>query len=112
MKDYAVPIAIQSALGDRANSFCKRELVGMKYRYYPDARGKFIYLVQISADGSLQRLGRLTYEGDVENMDFAIFKFTSGKYDPKERWFPGSQYLDGTIEGALKALMEAHPQKS
>jgi hypothetical protein len=109
MKDYTVPIVIQSELGDRANDFCQKKLPGAKYKYCPDARGKFIYLVKISSNGSFQRLGRLTYEGDSENMEFAIFKFNSGKYDPKERWFPGSQHLNGTIEGALKALIEAYP---
>jgi hypothetical protein len=109
MKDYTVPIAVQSELGDRANAFSKKELSRRAYRYCPDARGKFIYLLRLKSDGSFQRLGRLTYNGDTENMEFAIFKFSSGKYDPKECWFPGAQHLNGTIEGALRALTEAYP---
>jgi hypothetical protein len=109
MKDYTVPIDIQSALGDRATNFCKNELARARYRFFTDARGKFIYLIRVSSDGSLQRLGRLTYEGDTENMEFAIFKSRTGKYDSKERSFPGSQHLNGKIEGALKALVEAYP---
>jgi len=109
MEDYAVPIAIQSELGDRANAFNRKVLSKARYRYCPDARGKFIYLGRLWPDGSSQRLGRLTYEGDLENMEFVIFKFRSGKYDPKVRSFPGYQHLDGTIEGALKALTEAFP---
>lgn len=109
MKDYTVPIAIQSELGDRANAFNEKKLSKRGYRYCPDARGKFIYLLRLGSDGSSQRLGRLTYNGDTENMDFAIFKFSSGKYDSKERWFPGAQHLNGTIEGALMALAEAYP---
>jgi hypothetical protein len=89
MKDYTVPIAVQSALGDRANAFCKKELPRTRYRYFPDARGKFIYLVRMSSDGSFQRLGRLTYEGNTENMEFAIFKFSSGKYDIRRQSFKG-----------------------
>jgi hypothetical protein len=109
MKDYVVPIAVQSELHKRADALIKKEFPMARYRYCPDARGKFIYLCRLMPNGTFQRLGRLTYTGDLENMEFAIFKFSSGKYDPKERWFPGAQYLDGTIEGALKALTEAYP---
>lgn len=109
MSDYIVPISLQSKLCDRASAFSKKELPGAKYRYFPDARGKFIYLCRLWPNGDTQRLGRLTYEGDPENMEFAIFKFRSGKYDPKDKEFPGSQYLDGTLEGALRALTAAHP---
>jgi hypothetical protein len=42
-------------------------------------------------------------------MEFAIYKFSTGKYDPKERGFPGAEYLDGTIEGAVKAIISAFP---
>lgn len=107
MQDYKVPIEIQSALGKRANAFCEQRLTKTRYRYFPDARGKFIYLCRLKSDGSFQRLGRLTYEGDTENMEFAIFNYYSGKYDPKDRSFRGAQYLDGTIEGALQALSMA-----
>lgn len=109
MEDYIVPIVLQGELGDRANAFNKKVLPKARYKYFPDARGKFIYIGRLWPNGSFQRLGRLTYEGDLENMEFAIFKFSAGKYDPKERWFPGAQHLDGTIEGALKALTEAFP---
>lgn len=109
MKDYVVPIAIQEMLDDRAYAYCKRELPQVGYRYFVDSRGKFIYLVRMWPNGAFQRLGRLTYEEDTEKMAFAIYKFSSGKYDPKDWWFPGSQYLDGTIEGALRALTKAYP---
>lgn len=108
MEDYAVPIAIQGELGDRANVFSRNLQDG--YRYLPDARGKFIYLARMKpGDQFYERLGRLTYEGDTENMKFVIFNFSARKYDAKMQSFPGSQYLDGTIEGALKALTTAYP---
>ena len=110
MDDYTVPILIQGKLGDRANAFSEQLQDG--YRYFPDARGKFIYLARMKpGDNFYERVGRLTYEGDTENMKFVIFDFSSGKYDPKIQNFPGSQYLDGTIEGALKALTTAYPAR-
>ena len=107
MKDYTVPIDLQSSLQERVTAFCKRNRT--QYRYYVDARGKFIYLSRMFEPNVFERLGRVTYLGDSENMDFAIYKFSSGKYDPNERWFPGAEYLDGTIEGALKAIIAAYP---
>ncbi len=106
MKDYTVPIAVQSALQQRVNAFCKQS--GLNTCYCADARGKFIYLYRLLPEG-IERLGRLTYLGDSENMEFAIFKYSSGKYDPKESWFPGVEHIDGTIEGALKAVIQAYP---
>jgi len=31
------------------------------------------------------------------------------KYDPEDWFFPGQPYLDGTIEGALKACIATYP---
>ncbi len=110
MEDYTVPIAVQGELGRRANAFSEKLQNG--YRYFPDARGKFIYLARMkSEDGFYERLGRLTYKGDTENMEFVIFNRSSGKYDVRRKKFPGSHYLDGTIEGALKALTTAYPSR-
>ena len=110
MKDYTVPMDIQGELAERAKAFS--EQLKLKYRYFPDARGKFIYLARMKpGDKFYQRLGRLTYAGDKENMKFAIFNFSSRKYDSETLLFSGSQYLDGTIEGALQTLTKAYPHE-
>ena len=102
MKDYAVPIEVQMELGNRVNAFNNTELQGTGWDYCLNVRGKFIYLYRRMPDGFLQRLGRLTYKVGLKNMQFAIFKYSSEKYDPKEQEFFGAQHLDGTIEGAMK----------
>ena len=40
---------------------------------------------------------------------FAIFKYSSDRYDPEEWLFPGYGHLDGTVEGAMRAGLEAYP---
>jgi hypothetical protein len=45
-------------------------------------------------------------EKGKENMEFAIFLYSSEKYSFD--YFPGSEHLDGTLEGALKAIMKAY----
>ena len=45
----------------------------------------------------------------MKDWEFAIFKWSSEEYDSDEWFFPGSQFVDGTIEGAMKAGLEAYP---
>ena len=76
--------------------------------YTPRFRGKYLYLDR-SDYGRMSPTCRLTYTGDFENWDFAIFKWSSESYDPGEWMFPGSGEVDGTLEGAMKAGLEAYP---
>ena len=55
------------------------------------------------------KLGRLKYEGQMDNWSFAVFKYSRETYDANEFLFPGASELDGTIEGALRAGLELYP---
>jgi len=44
----------------------------------------------------------------MNEWQFAIFKWSTEKYDPNEWMFPGSGLADGTVEGAMKAGLEAY----
>jgi len=78
------------------------------YAYFATYRGKFIYL-NIRNKETVYPAGRLTYTGDLNDMEFAIYKFSKEKYDSDEFMFPGIQHLDGTIKGALHACNTAYP---
>ena len=71
-------------------------------------RGKYCYLFR-SDYGRLHQVCRLTYTGKMNAWEFAIFKWSSETYDPNEWMFPGSGLLDGTVEGAMRAGLEAYP---
>ena len=71
-------------------------------------RGKYLYLDRHTPFKS-GPICRLTYTDDIENWDFAIYKYSSERYDPDEWFFPGDSYVDGTIEGAMRAGLEAYP---
>jgi hypothetical protein len=45
----------------------------------------------------------------MDNWEFAIFKWSTERYDPDEWFFPGSEYVDGTVEGAMMAGLHAYP---
>jgi hypothetical protein len=45
----------------------------------------------------------------ASNWEFAIFKWSTERYDPDEWFFPGAEYVDGTVEGAMMAGLHAYP---
>lgn len=78
------------------------------YMYYPMYRSDclYIYRKEGEKDGPICRL---KYTGNFTDWNFAIYKYSRDKYDPEEFCFPGVQHINGTIEGALKAGLEAYP---
>ena len=71
-------------------------------------RSQYVYLDRDDY-GPVGPRGRLTWTGEMAHWDFAIYKYSKGRYDPEEWMFPGAENLDGTVEGALQACMEAYP---
>ncbi len=71
-------------------------------------RGKYVYIDRDDY-GIVGPRARLTYTGDLEQWEFAIYKYSDERYDPNEWMFPGAEHLDGTIEGALRAAMGVYP---
>jgi hypothetical protein len=92
-KDYAVPMEIQSEIGKRVTAFNDKYLSKKGGRYWADARGKFIYLRYGDEFQTSDPICRLTYHGDLENMDFAIFKWSTEKYDPNEFCITSTEHL-------------------
>ena len=70
-------------------------------------RGKYIYITGFRGE-IYKKVGRLTYEDDLQDMEFAVYKYSSEKFDPDEFLFPGREHLDGTLKGALKASLELY----
>jgi len=44
----------------------------------------------------------------MNGWNFAIFKWSTETYDTNEWMFPGSELVDGTVEGAMRAGLEAY----
>jgi hypothetical protein len=45
----------------------------------------------------------------MEHWEFAIYRYSDERYDPDEWFFTGAEELDGTIEGAMRAGLQAYP---
>ncbi len=88
--------------------FNQEELVDSDCRYVPRFRGKYLYLDREDF-GELGHICRLEYRKRKPHWIIAIYKYSTDRYDPEECFFFGSDLVDGTIEGALKAGMEAYP---
>jgi hypothetical protein len=78
-------------------------IVGYSARF----KGKYLYLYRDEL-GEPSPICRLTWNGKMDNWGFAIYKYSDNCYDPEEWFFPGEQYVDGTVTGAMKAGMEAY----
>jgi hypothetical protein len=87
--------------------FNQKKLSKTDCRYIPRFKGKFLYLYREDF-GKLGPICRLEYIGGKKGWYFAIYKYSKDRYDPEECFFPGSQLVDGTIQGALEAGMEAY----
>lgn len=75
--------------------------------YEAQFRSKHCYLYR-SDYGRLGPICRLTYTGKIDDWKFAIFKWSSETYAPDEWFFPGSELVDGTVEGAMRAGLQAY----
>ena len=76
--------------------------------YIPRYKGKFLYLDRQDYR-RLHPICRLEYTGKMEDWSFAIYKYSDERYDAEEWFFPGAGHVDGTVEGAMKAGLEAYP---
>jgi hypothetical protein len=85
-----------------------RNAKNAKRGYAARFKGKFLYLDRIDR-GRPSGICRLTWNGKMDNWGFAIYRHSRNFYDPDEWVFPGAGYVDGTVEGAMKAGMEAYP---
>ena len=86
----------------------KNSKILSKCFFTPAFNRDFLYLSR-NEFGNISPVARLKYTGDMKKWKFAIFTWSNESYDPDELFFPGSQHLNGTIEGAMKACIEAYP---
>ena len=100
--------AVQQQANEIVQKFNKKVIKDPIRYYLTRFKGKYLFLDRVDV-GRPGRICRLKYNGQIDDWDFAIYKYSDGVYDPEEWAFPGSNFIDGTIEGAMKAGLKAYP---
>jgi hypothetical protein len=103
-----IPADIQQQALAIIEQFNQQKLKGYS-KYTPRFKGTFLYLDRADHGRRAVEICRLKFTGLIDDWDFAIFKFSSNKYDPDEWFMPGTEHIDGSIEGAMQCGMEAYP---
>ncbi len=106
-KKAAIPGEIKAEVERREEDFNDKFLNDQDRYYLARFRGRFLYLDR-SDYGRVGPICRLEYQGSMDNWKFSIFKFSSETYDSVDWFFPGSDFVDGTVEGAMRAGLEAY----
>ncbi len=106
-KKDAIPREIKQAVDKIVEDFNENVLKDRRRYYQTRYRGRFLYLDQ-SDNGRLTPICRLEYTGSIAKWKFAIFEYSSESYNSQEWFFPGSNFVDGTVEGAMRAGLEAY----
>ena len=109
MAKKSIPDGIKAKVATIIERF--NQEVGQQYSatYIPRYRSNHLYLDRIDYRSNQSQICRLTYTGDLNSWDFAIYKYSDNRYDPDDWLIPGMGHLDGTVEGAMKAGLEAYP---
>ena len=103
-----IPDEVKTDVAARVEHFNTTAIRNPLCVYVLRYKGKFLYLDRQDY-GRRSPICRLEYTGKMEDWSFAIYKYSDERYDDDEWFFPGAEHVDGTIEGAMKAGLEAYP---
>jgi hypothetical protein len=108
-KKTTIPAEVKAQVDEQVEKFNRETFQGDPLFYFVARyRGDCAYF-DMCAYGRVGPRCRLQYKGQMDNWEFAIYKYSREYYDPDEWFFPGSKHVDGTVEGALRAGLEAYP---
>ena len=105
---HTIPESVKKQADETVRNFNENVTKAPQCYYTTRYKGAYLYLDR-NDYGTTSAICRLKYTGSIEDWEFAIFKYSNEKYDSDEWFFPGSEFVDGTIEGAMKAGLEAYP---
>jgi hypothetical protein len=107
-KQTPIPLDVREQADQIVADFNTRVIRNPACFYVARYTGPYLYLHRHN-HGAVGPICRLNYQGALNNWGFAIYKYSRERYDPDEMFFPGSEFVDGTIDGAMNAGLEAYP---
>lgn len=108
MPNPAIPQDVQTLVETIVTEFNRAHFRLPERSYQARFRDRFLYLDRCDLGEPFQ-VCRLAYQGKPDNWDFAIYRHSKDRYDPDEWFFPGSQFVNGTVQGAMEAGLVAYP---
>ncbi len=110
MKTKMIPKEVKEEILKIIDEFNNEELdlINDFFKYVAEFKGEYVFLKTMKYK-TVSPVAKLTYSGDMNEWEFAIYKYSSEEYDKDEFFFTGVEYLDGTIKGALNACNTAYP---
>ena len=109
MPGKAIPKDVKLKVLDIIAKFNSEALAENYRKYVARFKGNYLFLFRDDGGYKPGPICRLRYTGDMNNWVFAIYRYSTGRYHPDECFFPGEDWVDGTIEGAMRAGLEAYP---
>jgi len=103
-----IPDKVKKEVIKIVDRFNNKILSNYPCSYHTRFKHDYLYLDREDYGNSPSPICCLKYTGKMDKWEFEIFKYSIMGYDPYECFFPGEEHVDGTIEGALKAGMEAY----
>lgn len=77
--------------------------------YVARFRGRYLYLDQQESPTHLMPICRLMWQGDMDDWEADIYRYSQKRYEFYDVVFPGADELDGTVTGAMRAGLKAYP---
>lgn len=108
VRTQAIPDDVKTRVNEIVEAFNKSEANAKRCPYVARFQDKYLYLDRRKRGGQ-SPICRLKYTGKLDDWDFAIYKYSRDAYDASEWFFPGSERVNGTLEGAMKAGLMAYP---
>ena len=108
-----IPSEIQAEAQNLIDEFNRKNLKHKEFKelgitgYSARIKGKYLYLDRDDL-GKPSPICRLQWNGKMDDWGFAIYMYSDSRYDSEEWFFPGVEYVDGTVTGAMKAGMKAY----
>jgi len=108
MARRSIPVEVKGEVIRIIDRFNCEELADDYRTYIARFKGSCLFLDRDDGGYKPGPICRLRYTGDMTNWAFAIYRYSTGRYHSDEPFFPGENKVDGTIEGAMRAGLEAY----
>jgi hypothetical protein len=107
-KRHPIPAHLRAQVDQIVADFNQQTITKPACFYVPRYRGHSLYLDRHNS-GPIGPIARLQYQGKIDTWGGAIYKDSRERYDPEAWFFPGAGQVDGTMQGAMQAGLEAYP---